>query len=336
MPVSDIALMGAVNGHQCFIHTTLVGGQQSAEHVVGMIVRQGTGDRLSPPRCLSGFDTDYTPFAKGHVMALELGGCDETAGAGNARVSANIVPQYEKWQGGPGGAWRDMEVAMAADVANSQVFIASITYQAGLFPDTYDVQSTAFNSGDVLRHWREPRLPERFRVWGVPLNWNQGGVAINAYFAATDGGKDASIANIIAALTAHGAASLKIDATINAMPPTDREYWKNNQLKGFARAEFRAAEVVRDDEIEARTAAIEQVLAVIGQKRTRASSAAAAPGPIPQPLHLANWIADDANVDDMVATLQAGAAMPAALRGWTAAERLLLNAQQIRGAMLQA
>ncbi len=137
-------------------------------------------------------------------------------------------------------------------------------------------------------------------------------------------------------MTAHGAAALKIDATINAIPPTDREYWKNNQLKGFARAEFRAAEVVRDDEIEARTAAIEQVLAVIGQKRTRASSAAAAPGPIPQPLHLANWIADDANVDDMVATLQAGAAMPAALRGWTAAERLLLNAQQIRGAMLQA
>lgn len=334
MPISDIALLGAVNGHQCFIHTALVGGQQSAQHVVGQIVRQGTGDRLKPPPCLSGFDTDYTPFAKGHVMALELGGCDETAGVGNARISANIVPQYEKWQGVPGGAWRDMEVAVGADVANSAVFIADITYQAGLFPDTYAVQSAAFNSGDVLMHWREPRIPERFRVWGVPMNWNQGGVAVNAYFAANDGGKDAAIANIIAALTAHGAASLKIDATIAAMPQTDRDYWRNNQLKGFARAEFRDAETIRDDEIEARTAAVQMVLN--GRKRTRGSSAAAVPGPVPQPLHLANWIADNNHTNAMVATLQAGAAMPVALRGWTAAERLLLNGQHIRAAMLQA
>ncbi len=117
-----------------------------------MIVRQGTGNRLSPPRCLSSFNTDYTPFAKGYVIALELGGCDETAGVGNARVSANIVPRCEKWQGVPDGAWRDKEVAITNDVANSQVFIADITYQVQLFPDTYDVQPAEFGGGDLLRH----------------------------------------------------------------------------------------------------------------------------------------------------------------------------------------
>ncbi len=118
------------------------------------------------------------------------------------------------------------------------------------------------------------------------------------------------------------------------MPPTDREYWKNNQLKGFARAEFLDAATARDDETEARTAA--EQIALNGRERTRGSSAAAVPGPVPKPLHLANWIADNNNTNAMVATLQAGAAMPLALRTWTAAERLLLNAQEIRGAMLQA
>ena len=68
MPIGGRGLTQVANN--CFIHTADVGGQPSARYLVGRIFRQPTGGRGSPPDCLSGYPTDYTPFALGHVMAL--------------------------------------------------------------------------------------------------------------------------------------------------------------------------------------------------------------------------------------------------------------------------
>ena len=58
-------------------------------------------NRKGPPACGNGFETAYLAFAKGHIIALELGGSDD---------QFNVVPQFEDWQGKANGEWRQMEV----------------------------------------------------------------------------------------------------------------------------------------------------------------------------------------------------------------------------------
>ncbi|MGH8716372.1 MAG: DNA/RNA non-specific endonuclease, partial [Burkholderiales bacterium] len=70
--------------------------------LIGRIKVCVTSGRGAAPPPYSGFVTDYTPFDRGHIMALELGGPD---------ISQNIVPQYAQWQ--ETGTWRKMETALA-------------------------------------------------------------------------------------------------------------------------------------------------------------------------------------------------------------------------------
>src|SRR5262249_54798671 len=96
--------------------------------LMGRITPKSTKGRGSPPAPFSGFSCDYTPFDKGHIMALELNGPD---------ISENIVPQYGQWQ--ETGRWKQMEnaIKVLAGAANS-IFVAGLTYPS--YPNTYTAQ----------------------------------------------------------------------------------------------------------------------------------------------------------------------------------------------------
>lgn len=202
--------------NNCFVHAEA--GSTRPRYLVGVIHRQGTGGRELPPDCLCGFNTADTPFAKGHIMALELGGSD---------ASFNIVPQYERWQGNPGaagdgGTWRDMELALSAGA--QQAMVVEIDYAA--VPEQYLVHQAAFRNGAQVIHWTGPNIPTRFRVWGVTQ------ATVQAYLDADDAGKEAAIGALI--LARHGEAAL-FDAAIGAMPAIDRRFWKRNMVRAAAR-----------------------------------------------------------------------------------------------------
>lgn len=198
----------------CFMHTD---AENRPRYLVGVIHRQDTRGRGEAPACLCGFDTGLTPFAKGHVMALELGGCDE---------SFNIVPQYEQWQGGQdgvsGGAWRDMEVSLRH--AAHEVMVVEIDYD--VVNDDYGVNKLAFGGGEFLLHWTSPKIPTRFRVWGLDRD------DIADYLDGTRAQKENGIAALI--LERHAEVAL-FDAHINEMPRADRRFWQANMVRKASR-----------------------------------------------------------------------------------------------------
>lgn len=195
----------------CFIHTEVIGGAELPRILVGEIHRQPTGGRDNPPDCISGFDTAYTPFAKGHIMALELGGAD---------VSANIVPQYGMWQGMANGPWRMVEHAIGSGVAESMVVLLDY----GVVAQSYMALSIRFRGGDKLFHWTDPRIPVRFRVWTTAL------VNVQPYLSASDADKPAAAEALTGALGAP-----TYDLAVNGMPDVDRTYWRTQMIQNAAR-----------------------------------------------------------------------------------------------------
>jgi hypothetical protein len=160
----------------CLILTDL---QSRPVSLVGKITVQATTDRPSPPASISGFNTDNTPFAKGHIMALELGGPD---------VSENIVPQYERWQGGHD--WRNMETRVRDhSIAGSSfgIFIVQLLY--GNSTDTRATSYKNFNNSEFLTPWNDYRIPTEYRVWLYDSRTTSGS-ALNGLF-------DASVTTIL-------------------------------------------------------------------------------------------------------------------------------------------
>jgi hypothetical protein len=124
----------------------------TTQAVLATIRPRTTAGRPPPPNCGNGFDTSYLPFAKGHVIALELGGSDEPF---------NVVPQFEDWQGKLNGAWRQMEVALGAYPAH--VMLVEIGYNRPGPNETHEQAVAAFVD-DRLRDWLDKRIPDVFRV----------------------------------------------------------------------------------------------------------------------------------------------------------------------------
>lgn len=197
----------------CFIHTAKHVGFEVPVMLVGVIHRQNTRGRDIPPDCISGFETDFTPFAKGHIMALELGGWDG---------SPNIVPQYGMWQGLRTGQWRIMEVEMNESAAEAMV--VQLDYDE--VADTYAEQSRQFRSGKKLLDWTDPRIPVRFDVWGVPL------AHVQPYLAADAAEKNRAVET--GALRGHLPPPTKT-FLIDAMPQVDRGYWRKQMILHRAR-----------------------------------------------------------------------------------------------------
>ncbi len=323
MPLSGNGL--TQNAPNCFVHTITVSGKQTARWVVGRIFKQTTKGRPSPPACLSEFNCGYTPFAYGHVMALELGGWDD---------SANIVPQYEKWQGVPGGAWRNMENAVYAAIEHCDVFLAQLTYGDGPFAKLYDDQSWEFNvHGRMLMHWEEPRIPVRFQVWTVANNWASGMVNIADYFAADDSGKDTQVAALFAALP--NARSV-LDATVDSMPDIDRNYWRQMMIKDFVRKEHGkyAAQVA-----EANRSVREHNEKVTGggrPKRMKTANIDPSGPPLLQEtvtLDLARWLQQAPVRQDLADRLGDPNNPVPQSYGWTKLELTMLTPQVVEGAV---
>lgn len=183
--------------------------------VTGVISVQRTTGRENPPSPLSGFECAYTPFAKGHVMALELGGPD---------IPANIVPQYGLWQGN--GEWRTMEARLAGEY-NGHLFAAFLSYNFA--SKDYAGQSQRFRNGEVF-DWNHEHIPNRIAVFVLDAK-------------ASDHPAVAGLAKALSAPTADERAFAKLLNTIRwlnpetapvlfsedfyqyEMPDIDRDYW---------------------------------------------------------------------------------------------------------------
>jgi len=326
MPVNGRGLTQLADN--CFVHAATVGGQPSAQRLVGRIFRQDTGGRGNPPPCLSGFDTSGTPFALGHVMALELGGAD---------IEANIVPQYGQWQGNQLGAWRRMEIAVGNAHVDADVFLCEISYDAGPFPLTYIDQATAFSTvggGAKLFHWREARIPVRFRVWTLALGWNAGTVKIADYLAANDVTKDNSVGALFAALPE---ARLVFDATIDTMPDIDRQYWRKQMLNSYLRKEHGRYTGKVKAEAQLVRLANQKLLGEGGSRKssrlgvkldTRIKKE-------PVPMDLAKWLQDDAAMNKLLTKLKDVSNPVSATTGWTGVELNGLDLAELRAAIFQ-
>jgi hypothetical protein len=315
----------------CFIHTQVIAGQQTARAVIGAIHRQDTGNRGNPPLCLSGFGTGGTPFALGHVMALELGGAD---------ISANIVPQYGQWQGNQLGAWRAMEVAVSNDPFKAHVFVALLDYGAGPFVDTWLTQYNRFSGGDKLFHWQEARIPTRFRVWTLRHDWSAGTIRIADYFPAADHVKEAGLDPLLGALPA---TRLVFDETIGAMPGIDRQYWRKQMLNQWLRQRYAEYEDRTNQKILAsqitnvrtgrpvRTAAQRPHVNLKTHRPT-----APPPKKAPVLLSYARWLGDDDKMTSQLAALKSTIGPPPAVTGWTQIEVNGLDLSDLRAAVFQA
>jgi hypothetical protein len=310
------------NDDNCFIHTTVDANNVTRPFaLVGEIVRQDTGGRDSPPDCVSGFKTDGTPFAKGHIMALELGGPD---------ITSNIVPQYGQWQGNPQGEWRKMETAINdAKATDEQVMVVLIDYDDNA-ADNYDGQLQNFSGGNKLFHWVDRRIPTRFRVWALKSTWTTGTapnvISLANYFAADSTGKAAAINPLTTALSANTGPKPKFDQTINAMPSVDREYWKKQMVFADAEAQFLIYEAAQKARISAFDTALTAAGGPIRNNRriTRGARNNSPLGKAPaDPLDFAKWIQVDANLEALAIRIQNNANNAAGVGcavGWTAVE----------------
>lgn len=319
----------------CFVLLDDGAGFANPVMMVGEIFRQSSQGRDNPPLCANGFDTAGTAFALGHIMALELGGCD---------ISQNIVPQYGQWQGNARGSWRQMEKALVdADAptrALQQVMVVVIDYDATA-PMTTIGERTRFAMGEKLMHFTDPRIPTRFRVWAVPKAWSHGTVKMADFFAATLAAKQALFTPLAAALAAQVPALF--DEAITAMPLIDRDYWRGQMLQGAVREEHHKYVATQNKKIEEWTNAGAPPGSTAGAKShgggpIRASRHGAAVrrainapyhpgGPKPvDPLNLAKW-AQDPKVQQGVVDALKGP--PSRLPGWTAQELALLQPQHV-------
>lgn len=125
--------------------------------VAGLIQVVSTKDRETPFAPYSGFICGDSPYAKGHIMALELSGPD---------IPENIVPQFGQWQGV--GDWRKMEV-LAAQNYNAHFFTVCLDYEfTGLDRNTF-ADPWEKGTGEI-EAWKLKVIPSRFRVRVLDFN----------------------------------------------------------------------------------------------------------------------------------------------------------------------
>lgn len=311
----------------CFVHTQAIAGQETARAVIGVIHRQDTGNRGNPPDCLSSFGTAGTPFALGHVMALELGGAD---------ISANIVPQYGQWQGNQLGAWRQMEIAVGNDPFNAQVFVALLDYGAGPFVETWQTQFNRFAGGEKLFHWQEARIPTRFRVWTLRHDWSAGTIRIADYFTAADHVKEAGLDPLLGVLPP---TRLVFDEVIGAMPGIDRQYWRKQMLNGWLRQRYAEYQLRTNQKIQASQVTNPRTgRPVRGAATARPHVNLKAPRPTKAPVTLsfAKWLSDDGKMNSQLTALKSTVSAPPAVTGWTQLEVNGLDLSELRAAVFQA
>lgn len=216
MPVHVVASFGA------FYALRLVGANTVG--LLGRIQCRPTNDRDNPPQPANGFNTAGTPFGNGHLLALNLGGTDDTR---------NLVPQWEQWQ--QTGTWRQIEVNCV--VFDGELFRCDVEYD-GAALDKHAILLAGMAT-DPLQVWTDPRLPTAFRVRvykhdTAALNALHGNERAYDWMATTlDSMRPLFDSNVLA----H-----------QDMPPEDVLYWQNQVMAGQLKqlyAAFTAQEEVR-------------------------------------------------------------------------------------------
>ncbi|MCI0654945.1 MAG: DNA/RNA non-specific endonuclease [Methylococcaceae bacterium] len=183
--------------------------------LIGRINVTVTTGREAAPSPSSGFVTDYTPFDRGHIMALELGGPD---------ISQNIVPQYAQWQ--ETGTWRRMETALAVSTNKGGVFAVKMSYAA--HPDTYSAQQTRFSCNEVF-DWQDKRIPDRFIVWCIPAS-DPLVAQIDRILLNNSAAREAEFNTCFTAIEKTASSH---DLDHSKMPDEDSWYWRQQHI-GFA------------------------------------------------------------------------------------------------------
>jgi hypothetical protein len=313
----------------------LIDDEKRPQMLIGEIFPQSSDGRDSPPDCYSGFDTAGTAFAKGHIMALELGGCDD---------SENIVPQYGQWQGNQNGAWRKMEKAVyehaVSKGSEKQVLVVACNYPSGATMVTLE-ERAAYLAGEKLRHFTDPRIPLRFKVWVVPKTWasKSGKVTVEAFFKATE--KATLFTGLFLALGTEVAPVF--EETITEMPAIDREYWKAQMLNAKVREAYDRYVADQkqklDDWLASQTGGSQGGGG--GKMRTpRRATAMSRVGAMPytsspqpaDPLNLAKWAQDQKNREAVITWLKGP---PPQLSGWNDVEIALLQQQHVESAVFK-
>lgn len=167
--VDDTFLLDGVKSSLCMKYSA---ADHSTQSVLAVIRHRRTQKRAGPPACGNGFQTAYLPFAKGHVIALELGGSD---------VSYNVVPQFEDWQGKANGAWRRMEIELQNAKYANHIMLVEVGYGRTGIPEDHDSAHVQFAS-NRLRTWTDPRIPDSFKIGVWQANTNVCGIANDAAF----------------------------------------------------------------------------------------------------------------------------------------------------------
>ncbi|HEY4306706.1 MAG TPA: DNA/RNA non-specific endonuclease [Gemmatimonadaceae bacterium] len=258
----------------CFVYHDLTSRQTL---MVGLLAARPQGFARAPitPAPWCGFLTPNTPFDKGHIMALELGGPD---------VTENIVPQYQHWQ--ETGAWKQMENTVkqaAATLAGParMIMVVEIAYGRPNLP-TYATSSVNFCAGQRLTAWEDNKIPTRFRIWTLNTTIAPG-IALAALLAANNPPAEAT-------LLAQLPAAPSYDLVMNAMPDEDRHHQRRQMISETVK---RAYVTYEHDHGAAMTSFFNQPLAG-SKKRTRGSlGAAVAAGMVPVPaakLTRAQWV----------------------------------------------
>ncbi|MBT2144808.1 MULTISPECIES: hypothetical protein [unclassified Rhodanobacter] len=193
--------------------------------VLGLIRCRSTSGRPTPPQPHNGFNTAYTPFGNGHVLALSLGGTDDPR---------NIVPQWEQWQ--QTGAWRKVEEQ--CERFDGHLFRCDIAYDSTAV-DNYAANQQAF-AAHPLVGWTHPGLPVSFCV----RTYSRSDAATELAGLNSDHAYDALLLKLDAAKAAYDSGALGHAF----MPPEDRAYWQDQVIAREVRkahADFESAESSR-------------------------------------------------------------------------------------------
>jgi hypothetical protein len=143
------------------------------------IFPQSSHGRDSPPGCLCSSEMPGTALGCEHIIARELGGCDD---------GKNIVLQYGEWLGKANGDWRKVEIVLFdADPLTrngQQVMVLAIDYPVAPMLDQGMLVRLANRERQV--YLVDPPIPNRFKVWWLVKSWPSATISVMGFFTAAD------------------------------------------------------------------------------------------------------------------------------------------------------
>lgn len=120
--------------------------------VIGRIQTRVTKGRKTELKCGSGFDCAELPFARGHIIALEIGGSDN---------KYNVVPQFQRWQN-KGAEWRNME-EFVAKYYDGHLMVVEIGYNRPGGVETHDKLLKEYQANPFVK-WTDRTIPDKFTI----------------------------------------------------------------------------------------------------------------------------------------------------------------------------